>query len=103
MANVRPGRSACSFCGKGRDQVRRLIAGPRVFICDECVQLCTDIMAADPSGPPACPQPHAVTSAPSPAKWRRLLPRLWRSDPITSAPTLVRSTDCHLLGSAFAK
>lgn len=34
----------CSFCGKPQDQVRRLIAGPGVFICDECVQLCNDIM-----------------------------------------------------------
>ncbi len=35
----------CSFCGKPQDQVRRLIAGPGVFICDECVQLCNDILA----------------------------------------------------------
>jgi len=34
----------CSFCGKPQDQVRRLIAGPGVFICDECVQLCNDII-----------------------------------------------------------
>lgn len=35
----------CSFCGKGADQVQRLIAGPGVFICDECVGLCGDIVA----------------------------------------------------------
>ena len=34
----------CSFCGKGQDQVRRLIAGPGVYICNECVELCTDIL-----------------------------------------------------------
>ncbi len=34
----------CSFCGKTQDQVRRLIAGPGVFICDECVELCMDII-----------------------------------------------------------
>ena len=33
----------CSFCGKREDQVKRLIAGPGVFICDECVDLCCDI------------------------------------------------------------
>src|ERR1700722_19168982 len=33
----------CSFCGKSQHEVRKLIAGPSVFICDECVELCTDI------------------------------------------------------------
>jgi len=37
----------CSFCGKGRDEVRKLIAGPTVYICDECVGLCNDIIAED--------------------------------------------------------
>ena len=37
-------RVACSFCGKGQEQVRRLIAGNGVFICDECVELCADII-----------------------------------------------------------
>ncbi|HBF7899460.1 ATP-dependent Clp protease ATP-binding subunit ClpX [Clostridioides difficile] len=34
----------CSFCGKNQDQVRRLIAGPNVYICDECVELCDEIV-----------------------------------------------------------
>ena len=34
----------CSFCGKSQHEVRKLIAGPSVFICDECVELCTDII-----------------------------------------------------------
>lgn len=34
----------CSFCGKSQDQVRRLIAGPNVFICDECIELCQEII-----------------------------------------------------------
>jgi len=34
----------CSFCGKSQHDVRKLIAGPTVFICDECVELCTDII-----------------------------------------------------------
>ena len=34
----------CSFCGKSQQEVRKLIAGPTVFICDECVDLCTDII-----------------------------------------------------------
>ena len=34
----------CSFCGKNQDQVRRLIAGPQVYICDECIELCSEII-----------------------------------------------------------
>ncbi|HLC27121.1 MAG TPA: ATP-dependent Clp protease ATP-binding subunit ClpX [bacterium] len=37
----------CSFCGKTQDEVRRLIAGPMVYICDECVDLCNDIMVEE--------------------------------------------------------
>ena len=37
----------CSFCGKGQKEVRKLIAGPTVYICDECVSLCNEIMAED--------------------------------------------------------
>ena len=35
----------CSFCGKSQDEVRKLIAGPKVYICDECIDLCNDIIA----------------------------------------------------------
>ncbi len=34
----------CSFCGKSQHEVRKLIAGPSVYICDECVDLCNDII-----------------------------------------------------------
>ena len=37
----------CSFCGKSQHEVRKLIAGPTVFICDECVEVCNDIIADD--------------------------------------------------------
>jgi ATP-dependent Clp protease ATP-binding subunit ClpX len=37
----------CSFCGKGQEQVQRLIAGPEVYICDECVALCNEIIAQE--------------------------------------------------------
>jgi len=44
----------CSFCGKSQHEVRKLIAGPSVFICDECIELCNDIIreetSADKSG-----------------------------------------------------
>lgn len=34
----------CSFCGKSQHEVKKLIAGPSVFVCDECVELCNDII-----------------------------------------------------------
>ncbi len=37
----------CSFCNKSQDQVRKLIAGPGVYICDECVDICTEIIEVD--------------------------------------------------------
>ncbi len=37
----------CSFCGKNQHEVKKLIAGPKVFICDECIELCTDIIKED--------------------------------------------------------
>ena len=37
----------CSFCGKGKDRVGRLVAGPGVFICDQCIQLCNEVLHSD--------------------------------------------------------
>ena len=37
----------CSFCGKNQNEVKKLIAGPSVYICDECVSLCNDIIKED--------------------------------------------------------
>jgi ATP-dependent Clp protease ATP-binding subunit ClpX len=37
----------CSFCSKGQDEVRKLVAGPMVYICDECIELCNDIIAEE--------------------------------------------------------
>ncbi len=39
----------CSFCGKSQHEVKKLIAGPTVFICDECIYLCFSIFASDES------------------------------------------------------
>jgi ATP-dependent Clp protease ATP-binding subunit ClpX len=41
----------CSFCGKNQNEVRRLIAGPSVYICDECVDLCNDIISEETQAP----------------------------------------------------
>ncbi len=55
----------CSFCGKSQDEVRKLIAGPTVFICDECIELCNDIVAEEwdeerASGMPKLPKPAEI-------------------------------------------
>jgi len=41
----------CSFCGKGQDEVRKLIAGPMVYICDDCVGLCNEIIDEELNAP----------------------------------------------------
>lgn len=39
----------CSFCGKSRDEVDRILAGPGVYICNECIQLCREILEEEPA------------------------------------------------------
>ncbi|HYC57690.1 MAG TPA: ATP-dependent Clp protease ATP-binding subunit ClpX [Candidatus Binatia bacterium] len=60
----------CSFCGKGQEEVRKLIAGPTVYICDECIDLCNDIIAEE------CDQEEAisaVSSVPKPSDIKKVL------------------------------
>jgi len=51
----------CSFCGKSQHEVRKLIAGPTVFICDECVELCMDIIREEGKGSIAKSQEGVAT------------------------------------------
>src|SRR5579872_1141046 len=64
MHENKPGDLNRSFCGKNQDEVRKLIAGPMVFICDECVDLCNDIIADETESPEeeASPAPISVTA-----------------------------------------
>lgn len=58
----------CSFCGKSQHEVRKLIAGPSVFICDECVELCNDIIreeieeSSSPNQAADLPTPHEINA-----------------------------------------
>lgn len=58
----------CSFCGKSQHEVRKLIAGPSVFICDECVDLCNDIIREEIQESPSegsgdkLPKPHEISA-----------------------------------------
>ncbi len=56
-----PQNLSCSFCGKGQREVRKLIAGPTVYICDECIRLCNDIIAEDAEREQARPQVRLPT------------------------------------------
>jgi len=71
MGNERNGKSEdgkllyCSFCGKSQHEVRKLIAGPSVFVCDECVELCNDIIREEmqdktTTGSDKLPKPHEI-------------------------------------------
>jgi ATP-dependent Clp protease ATP-binding subunit ClpX len=74
LANMAPIKNydshlKCSFCGKSQEQVRKLIAGPGVYICDECVELCNEILdeeLLDPNGPSGHPP-----TKPDPQRKRR--------------------------------
>mgnify|MGYP001986956214 CR=1 FL=1 len=69
----------CSFCGKSQDQVRKLIAGPGVYICDECIDLCNEILdeeLVDSQGSPRQSNEPARKAAPSGRKSVELGPKL---------------------------
>ena len=60
---------ACSFCGKNQKEVKKLIAGPTVYICDECIELCNDIIAEEygteeaPAHSSRIPKPQEINAA----------------------------------------
>jgi ATP-dependent Clp protease ATP-binding subunit ClpX len=59
----------CSFCGRGQDEVARLVSGPSVYICSECVKLCNDIL----EGEIEREQPSASGALPKPAEIKKTL------------------------------
>src|SRR6266481_6567684 len=59
----------CSFCGRGQDEVARLVSGPSVYICSECVKLCNDIL----EGELEREAPSSVGQLPKPAEIKRIL------------------------------
>ncbi|MDJ0789747.1 MAG: ATP-dependent Clp protease ATP-binding subunit ClpX [Myxococcota bacterium] len=61
---------SCSFCGKSQKEVRKLIAGPTVYICDECIELCNDIIAEEYGQEESTPQSSRV---PKPREIKEIL------------------------------
>ncbi|MBA3856777.1 MAG: ATP-dependent Clp protease ATP-binding subunit ClpX [Cyanobacteria bacterium PR.3.49] len=82
-------RLKCSFCGKSQDQVKKLIAGPGVYICDECVDLCNEILDEE-----------LFDGAPQPAATEAVLPNLVD---IPKPQEIKSFLDQHIVGQTSAK
>ncbi|MBX9947715.1 MAG: ATP-dependent protease ATP-binding subunit ClpX [Candidatus Obscuribacterales bacterium] len=82
-------RLKCSFCGKSQDQVKKLIAGPGVYICDECVDLCNEILDEE-----------LFDGAPQPAASEAVLPNLVD---IPKPQEIKSFLDQHIVGQMVAK
>jgi ATP-dependent Clp protease ATP-binding subunit ClpX len=92
----------CSFCGKSQEQVRKLIAGPGVYICDECVELCNEILDEELfDSNPIGPQPPMPRPAPSPQKRRNNS----KNSPhkIPKPREIKNYLDTHVIGQEEAK
>lgn len=91
----------CSFCGKSQEQVRKLIAGPGVYICDECVDLCNEILdeeLLDASNPAPQQQPR-----PEPPQKRRNRSASISLNQIPKPREIKEHLDEHVIGQDEAK
>jgi ATP-dependent Clp protease ATP-binding subunit ClpX len=93
----------CSFCGKSQEQVRKLIAGPGVYICDECVELCNEILdeeLMDNTAPLAQP---SVRSSENAQPKRRKRAESLTFDEIPKPVEIKNYLDEHVIGQEEAK
>ena len=80
----------CSFCGKSQHEVKKLIAGPSVFVCDECIDLCNEIIRDDSAG--VTDAKEARGDLPTPATIKANLDKIiWSAIFIPGALVLVGS------------
>ncbi len=94
----------CSFCGKSQEQVRKLIAGPGVYICDECVELCNEILDEelfDSNASP--PPPQSTRPQPAPQPKRRSQPSRVALNQIPKPREIKTYLDLHVIGQDEAK
>ena len=92
----------CSFCGKSSEQVRKLIAGPGVYICDECIELCKEILEEELLGSST----EAAIQPPLPSEQLQRQPKgvnhhTWR--PIQKPTEIKQALDNHVIGQDQAK
>ncbi len=91
----------CSFCGKSQEQVRKLIAGPGVYICDECVDLCNEILDEELfDSNAAAPQPVPRTEQP---QKRRTKPATISLNQMPKPREIKKHLDEHVIGQDEAK
>src|SRR4028119_1157882 len=91
----------CSFCGKSQEQVRKLIAGPGVYICDECVDLCNEILDEELfDAGSATPQP---TPRSEPPQKRRARSGNLSLNQIPKPREIKKYLDEHVIGQDEAK
>lgn len=75
VVTTRTPTASCSFCGKPNTEVKKIVAGPGVRICDECIMLCNDIMSEVEARPDAAPR----TGQPSAERLLTWLPTIART------------------------
>lgn len=90
----------CSFCGKSQEQVRKLIAGPGVYICDECVELCNEILDEELFN---APTPAQARREPAPDKRKAKTPPSFNFSQIPKPRDIKRYLDEHVVGQDEAK
>ncbi|MGB3532275.1 MAG: ATP-dependent protease ATP-binding subunit ClpX [Microcoleaceae cyanobacterium] len=94
----------CSFCGKSQEQVRKLIAGPGVYICDECVELCNEILDEELFDSTSTATPTSAnrpTAAPTPK--RRSRPSRVALNQVPKPREIKSYLDQHVIGQDDAK
>ena len=91
----------CSFCGKSQEQVRKLIAGPGVYICDECVELCNEILDEELLDAGRDHQP--ITTRDEEPAQRRTNPSRISLNQIPKPREIKRYLDEHVIGQDEAK
>ena len=91
----------CSFCGKSQEQVRKLIAGPGVYICDECVDLCNEILDEELFNAGGSPPPSV--SRPEPSERQRNRSSRISPDRVLKPREIKKCLDDHVIGQDEAK
>jgi ATP-dependent Clp protease ATP-binding subunit ClpX len=94
----------CSFCGKSQEQVRKLIAGPGVYICDECVDLCNEILDEELFDSGTMPsQPTAAPRRDAPPEKRKTRTTPLTLGQIPKPREIKKYLDSHVIGQNEAK